>query len=101
MTVLARLARSRGAIERPRVLVVTVNALTQRAPPLKFVAGAAFSAAPGNNVRMEDSPNGSPTAASRASAPSTTSANSPLAAASSISIRPACARSGSISSATR
>ena len=54
MTVLARLARSRGALERPRVLVVTVNALTQRAPPLKFVADAAFSAAPGNNVRLEE-----------------------------------------------
>ena len=34
MTVLARLARSRGALERPRVLGVTVNALTQRVPPL-------------------------------------------------------------------
>ena len=54
MTALARLARSRGALERPRVLIVTVNALAQRAPPLKFVAGAAFSAAPGNSVRMED-----------------------------------------------
>ena len=54
MTVLARLARTRGAIERPRVLVVPVNALTQRLPPLKYVASAAFSAAPGNSVRMED-----------------------------------------------
>jgi len=54
MTVLARLARSRGALERPRVLVVTVNALTQRAPPLSFVADAAFSAAPGNIVRLEE-----------------------------------------------
>ena len=51
MTALARLARTRGALERPRALVVTVNALAQRVPPLKFVAGAAFSAAPGNSVR--------------------------------------------------
>ena len=54
MTVLARLARSRGALERPRVLVATVGALTQRVAPLSFVAGAAFSAAPGNTVRMEE-----------------------------------------------
>ena len=52
MTALARLALHAAApLERPRVLVVTVNALTQRVPPLKFVAGAAFSAAPGNSVR--------------------------------------------------
>ena len=54
MTVLARLARTRGAAERPRILVASVNALTQRAPPLAFIASAAFSAAPGNSVRMED-----------------------------------------------
>src|ERR1700677_2100501 len=54
MTVLARLARSRGALERPRILVASVNALTQRTPPLAFVAGAAFSAAPGNSVNMEE-----------------------------------------------
>ena len=54
MTVLARLAKSRGAVERPRILVASVNALTQRAPPLAFIASAAFSAAPGNSVRMED-----------------------------------------------
>jgi transcription-repair coupling factor (superfamily II helicase) len=54
MTVLARLARSRGAVERPRILVCSVSALTQRAPPLKYVASAAFSAAPGNSVRMDD-----------------------------------------------
>lgn len=53
MTVLARLARTRGAIERPRVLVTTVNAMVQRIPPRSFVAGAAFSAAPGNSVDME------------------------------------------------
>ena len=54
MTVLARLAKSRGAIERPRILVASVNALTQRAPPLAYLKSAAFSAAPGNSVRMED-----------------------------------------------
>ena len=54
MTVLARLAKSRGALERPRILVASVNALTQRAPPLAYLKSAAFSAAPGNSVRMED-----------------------------------------------
>jgi len=54
MTALARLAGARGARERPRVLVLSVNALVQRVPPLKYVASAAFSAAPGNSVRMED-----------------------------------------------
>jgi transcription-repair coupling factor (superfamily II helicase) len=54
MTALARLARTRGALERPRVLVTSVNAMVQRAPPLDFVAGAAFSAAPGNSVNMEE-----------------------------------------------
>ena len=54
MTVLARLARTRGAVERPRILVGSVNALTQRVPPLKYVASAAFSAAPGNSVRMDE-----------------------------------------------
>jgi transcription-repair coupling factor (superfamily II helicase) len=54
MTALARLARTRGAVERPRILVGSVSALTQRVPPLKYVASAAFSAAPGNSVRMDD-----------------------------------------------
>ena len=54
MTALARLARTRGAIERPRILVTTINALVQRVPSLAFVKGAAFSAAPGNSVKMED-----------------------------------------------
>ena len=54
MTALARLARTRGAIERPRIVVTSINALVQRAPPLAFVKGVAFSAAPGNSVRMED-----------------------------------------------
>ena len=54
MTVLARLAKSRGAIERPRILVGSVSALTQRVPPLAYLKSAAFSAAPGNSVKIED-----------------------------------------------
>src|SRR5271155_3473749 len=50
MTAFARLARTRGAIERPRALVTTINALTQRAPPIALVGAASFSAAPGNSV---------------------------------------------------
>ena len=50
----ARAARRSGAVERPRILVGSVSALTQRVPPLKYVASAAFSAAPGNSVRMDD-----------------------------------------------
>jgi transcription-repair coupling factor (superfamily II helicase) len=54
MTALARLALTRGAAERPRVLVTTVNAITQRVPPKAFVGSAAISAAPGNVLRMAD-----------------------------------------------
>ncbi len=39
MTVLSRLARSRSARERPRILSTTVNASSQRVPPLAKVAG--------------------------------------------------------------
>ena len=53
MTALARLARTRGAIERPRILVTTINSLVQRVPALDFVRSAAFSAAPGNSVAMD------------------------------------------------
>ncbi|HYC26128.1 MAG TPA: transcription-repair coupling factor [Roseiarcus sp.] len=52
MTAFARLARTRGAIERPRLLVTTINALTQRAPPRDYIRAASFSAAPGNSVDM-------------------------------------------------
>src|SRR5579863_3516210 len=52
MTAFARLARTRGALARPRVLVTTINALIQRAPPRSFIAAASFSAAPGNSVDM-------------------------------------------------
>ena len=52
MTTLARLARSRTSDEKPRILTTTVNALLQRVPPLAFIAGVSFSAAPGNAVDM-------------------------------------------------
>jgi transcription-repair coupling factor (superfamily II helicase) len=50
LVVLSRLARSRTAIERPRILCTTVNALVQRVAPLGQIAGDTFSAAPGNVV---------------------------------------------------
>ena len=54
MTALARLALTRGAQERPRVLVATVNAMTQRVPPRPYVAKVALSVAPGNALNMSD-----------------------------------------------
>ena len=53
MTALARLALTRGARERPRILVTTVSALAQRVPPRSFIAKAALSVAPGNVLQME------------------------------------------------
>jgi len=53
MTTLSRLARTRSSLERPRVLLTTVNALTQRTPPLARMAAESFSAAPGNAVDMD------------------------------------------------
>ncbi len=52
MTVLSRLARSRTAAGRPRILSTTVNAVLQRVPPREKVAAESFSAAPGNAVNM-------------------------------------------------
>ncbi len=54
MVALARLASTRGARERPRVLITTVNGAAQRLPPKAFVAAAAISAAPGNVLEMSD-----------------------------------------------
>ncbi len=54
MTALARLAKTRGALERPRILVASVSALTQRVPPRAYMEPARFSAAPGNTLKMED-----------------------------------------------
>ena len=53
MTVLSRLARSRTAVERPRILSTTVNAILQRVPPREKIAADSFSAAPGNAVDMD------------------------------------------------
>ncbi|MDE3176468.1 MAG: DEAD/DEAH box helicase, partial [Pseudomonadota bacterium] len=53
MTALARLALTRGARERPRILVTTANALSQRVPPRAYLARAALSVAPGNVLNME------------------------------------------------
>ncbi len=53
MTVLSRLARSRTALERPRILSTSVNAVLQRVPPLSQVGQDSFSAAPGNAVDMD------------------------------------------------
>jgi transcription-repair coupling factor (superfamily II helicase) len=54
MTALARLARTRSAEDRPRILCTTVNALVQRVPPRTHIAKEAFSAAIGNVVSMDD-----------------------------------------------
>ena len=54
MTVLSRLARSRSGEDRPRILTTTVNAIVQRVPRLKRVAGESFSAAPGNMVDVQE-----------------------------------------------
>jgi transcription-repair coupling factor (superfamily II helicase) len=50
MTTLARLTRSKGSDERPRILSTTVNAAVQRVPPRARIAMETFSAAPGNVV---------------------------------------------------
>ena len=52
MTVLARLARTRSSLERPRILCTTIDALLQRVPPRKWVTTESFSAAPGNALDM-------------------------------------------------
>ncbi len=102
MIALARLASTRGARERPRVLVASVNAVAQRLPPKSFVAYAALSAAPGNVLDMADLVRWLEANASLAPASSPTSAITRSAAASSTSIRRASRRrSGSIFSATR
>jgi transcription-repair coupling factor (superfamily II helicase) len=54
MTALARLARTRSSLERPRLLLTTVDALTQRVPPLAEMAAKSFSAAPGAVVDLRD-----------------------------------------------
>ena len=53
MTVLSRLARTRSSVEKPRVLLTTVDAMLQRVPPRKWIEIESFSAAPGNAVNMD------------------------------------------------
>ena len=53
MTTLARLTRSRGSEERPRILSTTVNAVLQRVPPRDRIAAETFAAAPGNAVDLD------------------------------------------------
>ena len=53
MTSLSRLARTRSSLERPRILLTTVNALSQRLPPRARMEAESFSAAPGNAVDMD------------------------------------------------
>ncbi len=53
MTVLSRLARTRSGEDKPRILTTTINAILQRLPRLKRVAGESFSAAPGNVVDIK------------------------------------------------
>jgi transcription-repair coupling factor (superfamily II helicase) len=53
MTTLSRLANVRGR-DRPSVLLTTVNAVVQRVPPLKRVAGQSLSTAPGNVLGMNN-----------------------------------------------
>ncbi|HMF05702.1 MAG TPA: transcription-repair coupling factor, partial [Methylocella sp.] len=50
IVVLSRLARSRSAEERPRIVATTINALVQRVAPKDKIAKDSFSAAPGNVV---------------------------------------------------
>jgi transcription-repair coupling factor (superfamily II helicase) len=52
MTALARLARTRSSLEKPRLLLTTIDALTQRVPPLREMAAKSFSAAPGAAVDL-------------------------------------------------
>jgi transcription-repair coupling factor (superfamily II helicase) len=53
IVVLSRLARSRPAVERPRIVTTTVHALVQRVAPKAKIASDSFSAAPGNVVDRE------------------------------------------------
>ncbi len=54
MTALARLARTRSSLEKPRILLTTVAALAQRVPPRREMAAKTFSAAPGAAVDLHE-----------------------------------------------
>ena len=51
---MATLSRLLLPTDRPGVVLTTVNAVLQRAPSRSFVEKGSFSAAPGNQVRMDD-----------------------------------------------
>ena len=53
MTALAKLALTRGSLGRPRIVVLTVNALVQRVPPLAMIGAEALFIAPGHNAKIE------------------------------------------------
>lgn len=52
MTALTRLARTRVADGKARILSTTVNAIVQRVPPRNWIERESFSAAPGNALDM-------------------------------------------------
>ena len=54
MTALARLARTRSSLEKPRLLLTTVAALAQRVPPRREMAAKSFSATPGAAVDLHE-----------------------------------------------
>ncbi|MEX0853178.1 MAG: transcription-repair coupling factor [Bauldia sp.] len=57
MATLARLARRApdpGPVEKPTIVLTTVNAVLQRVPPRAAVAGGSLSAAGGNRIPMDD-----------------------------------------------
>ncbi|HUO55688.1 MAG TPA: CarD family transcriptional regulator, partial [Rhodoblastus sp.] len=52
MTALARLAGVRSSMEKPRIVLTTVAALSQRVPPRRDMASKSFSATPGASVDL-------------------------------------------------
>ncbi len=54
MTALARLARTRSSLEKPRIVLTTVAALSQRVPPRRDMAARSFSATPGSAIDLHD-----------------------------------------------
>ncbi len=54
MTALARLARTRSSLEKPRLVITTIAALSQRTPPLSEMAAKSFSAAPGAAIDIHE-----------------------------------------------
>lgn len=54
MTALARLARTKGSAQKPRLVSTTINAILQRVPPLDWTRAQSLSAAPGNALDMDD-----------------------------------------------